>query len=71
LARAVTPLWYVESYEQTGKHTFLPLSITNATILLVLVALAVLYKDLAPRCSTEAKAATNATALELSIVECQ
>ncbi|CAI7991588.1 hypothetical protein GBAR_LOCUS783 [Geodia barretti] len=70
-ARAVTPLWYVESYEQTGKHTFLPLSVTNATILLVLVALAVLYKDLAPRCSTEAKAATNATALECSIVDGQ
>ena len=54
----------VESYEQSGKHTFLPLSITNVTIILLLVSLAAIYRDLAPRCySTEEKAATNATAL--------
>jgi MFS family permease len=69
LSRTVTPLWYVESYEQTGKHTFLPLIITMVTFLIALVVLAVLYKDLAPRNTrTEPQHATNPSAQELKPV---
>lgn len=39
----------VESYELTGKHTYLPMSITMGCILILLLFLVVLYKDLAPR----------------------
>ena len=37
------------SYEASGKHTFVPMSIMNGTLVLMLVAFAVLYKELAPR----------------------
>ena len=61
----------VESYEQTGKHTFLPLIITMATFLIALVVLAALYKDLAPRNTTtesEPQHASNPSAQELQSV---
>ena len=49
----------LESYEQTGKHTYLPMSITMVTVLVTLVALVVLYKVLAPRYYTDTRKATN------------
>jgi hypothetical protein len=52
----------VESYELTGKHTYLPMSITIGCLLVLLLALAALYKDLGPRSNQrEMKAAISAT----------
>ena len=51
----------VESYELTGKHTYLPMSITIGCLVVVLLALAALFKDLGPRSNQrEMKAATSA-----------
>ena len=37
------------TYEASGKHTYLPMTINSGTLVLVLVVFVVLYKHLAPR----------------------
>ena len=39
----------VETYELTGKHTYLPMAITAGCVTIMLPLLAALYKELAPR----------------------
>ena len=56
----------VESYERTGRHTYLPMSITIGCLLVLLVYLMSLYKHLAPRVThSEVKEATNAVSQDL------
>ena len=51
----------VGSYELTGKHTYLPMSITIGSLLVILLALTVLYKDLGHRSKhRKMRAATSA-----------
>jgi hypothetical protein len=51
LGRAVSPTWFVKSYERMNKHTFVPMPITAAFSFLLLLLLVVLYKQLAPKSS--------------------
>jgi hypothetical protein len=44
----VAPYWLVESYELTGRHTYLAMAIIAGCALVLLLSLAALYKKLAP-----------------------
>ena len=58
----------VESYEMTGRHTYLPMSITIGCLLVLLLCLVALYKELAPRViRSEVKEASNAVSQDMYI----
>ena len=58
----------VESYEMTGRHTYLPMSITIGFLLVLLLCLVALYKELAPTViRSEVKEATNAASQDMYI----
>ena len=56
----------VESYELTGKHTYLPMSITIGSLLVILLVLAGLYKDLDHRSKRRKMKAATTTMFRLS-----
>ena len=51
----------MESYELIGKHTYLPMSITIGSLLVMLLLLAVPYEDLAPKHTQRETAVISAT----------
>jgi hypothetical protein len=48
IGRATSPIWFVESYELTGRHTYFAMAIIAGCALVLLLSLAALYKKLAP-----------------------
>ena len=52
----------VESYKLTGRHTYLPMTITAGCVVAMLLSLVALYRNLAPRPSQgERQTVTSAT----------
>ena len=59
----------MESYELTGRHTYLPMAITAGCVVAMLLSLVVLYRNLAPIPSQgERQTVTSATS-KIDIVE--
>jgi MFS family permease len=47
-SRTVTPLWFVKSYEVTGRHTYSAMAVNTGFSLVLLLSLLGLYEKLAP-----------------------
>ena len=59
----------VESYELTGRHTYLAMAIIAGCALVLLLSLAALYKKLAPKSNFILPAAVNATSSQVAATE--
>ena len=42
----------METYEVSGKHTYIPMGIVAVCLVVLLVLLVAFYKELAPKCNT-------------------
>ncbi|CAI8018978.1 hypothetical protein GBAR_LOCUS11454 [Geodia barretti] len=59
LARCISPLWFIKSYEMTSRHSYFAMAITAGYALVLLICLAALFKNLAPRDRGSALSATS------------
>jgi MFS family permease len=59
LARCITPLWFIKSYEMTRRHTYFAMAIIAGYALVLLISLAALFKNLSPRNRGSALSATS------------
>ena len=57
-------LTVVESYKLTGRHTYFAMAITAVCLLMLLVSLAVFYRNLAPKAQNTVSAASELYKLE-------
>ena len=57
------------TYESSGKHTYLPMTINGGTLILVLLMFVVLYKQLAPRTHSASVKELNTTTEKSTVIK--
>ncbi|CAI8058537.1 hypothetical protein GBAR_LOCUS31827 [Geodia barretti] len=60
-SRAVSPIWFVRSYDASGRHMYFAMGITAGCALVLLLLLVLLYNNLAPISSSGAGVVVTAT----------